>query len=351
MSTITKIQLPGSTTQYDIGVEWENIAGGSEKLQAEINRAIESMTGLDGKEDKANKVTSLSENSTDTEYPSAKLVYNQLSEKANKATTLSGYGITNAYTRTQVNNLNVSTFNNDAGYLTEHQQLPHIPSALSELINDSNFISSDTANSNYIKRIQVENDNLDIADDSNAIYTHILHGSFEGLVFFMGYQNYSADSLARVTQIRMSRTRGLEYRIGVVMGYRIYQWDCAAGASWHPYIATSEKGNLAFPNRYAWYTENREDRESLQITLNYQIDGDLVTVTAIAPLVSGFVTTHYSLPIAPAQSGGTIARYNNEFYAITIGELNNTSILSIENVNHNAAPIGSIKFSLTYKKA
>lgn len=44
--------------------------------------------------------------------------------KADKATTLAGYGITNAYTKTEVNNLiptvptNVSAFTNDAGYVT-----------------------------------------------------------------------------------------------------------------------------------------------------------------------------------------------------------------------------------------
>lgn len=46
------------------------------------------------------------------------------SSKADKATTLAGYGITNAYTKTEVNNLiptvptNVSAFTNDAGYIT-----------------------------------------------------------------------------------------------------------------------------------------------------------------------------------------------------------------------------------------
>jgi len=44
--------------------------------------------------------------------------------KADKATTLAGYGITNAYTKTEVNNLiptvptNISAFTNDAGYVT-----------------------------------------------------------------------------------------------------------------------------------------------------------------------------------------------------------------------------------------
>ena len=35
---------------------------------------------LDGKEDAINKVTSLSSSSTDTEYPSAKCVYDKLEE-------------------------------------------------------------------------------------------------------------------------------------------------------------------------------------------------------------------------------------------------------------------------------
>ena len=90
--------------------------------------------------------------------------------KADKATTLAGYGITDAYTKTQVDGMiptvptNVSAFTNDAGYLTSAPvtsvnsqtgavnltafdvgALPSstaIPSKTSDLTNDSGFITA-----------------------------------------------------------------------------------------------------------------------------------------------------------------------------------------------------------------
>lgn len=45
---------------------------------------------------------SITSSSTDTQLPTAKSVYTAVNAKANKSTTLSGYGITNAYTKTEV---------------------------------------------------------------------------------------------------------------------------------------------------------------------------------------------------------------------------------------------------------
>lgn len=58
---------------------------------------------ITGKEDLSNKVTTLSSSSTDTEYPSAKLVYTELDKKVSK---VSGKGLsTNDYTTTEKNKL------------------------------------------------------------------------------------------------------------------------------------------------------------------------------------------------------------------------------------------------------
>ena len=61
-------------------------------------------SNIAGKEDTANKVTAIASTSTDTEYPSAKAVWGLASTKADSSTTLAGYGITNAYTKTEVDN-------------------------------------------------------------------------------------------------------------------------------------------------------------------------------------------------------------------------------------------------------
>lgn len=105
-----------------------------------------------------------------TDYARADHVHPHDTSKADKATTLAGYGITNAYTKSQVDGMiptvptNVSAFTNDAGYLTSAPvtsvnsqtgavslnasdvgALPSstvIPSNTSDLTNDSGFITS-----------------------------------------------------------------------------------------------------------------------------------------------------------------------------------------------------------------
>lgn len=48
------------------------------------------------------KALSLSASSTDNQFPTAKCVYDAVKDKADSATTLSGYGITDAYTKTEI---------------------------------------------------------------------------------------------------------------------------------------------------------------------------------------------------------------------------------------------------------
>ena len=60
--------------------------GGTNKDSGSKKLATENYvtTSISGKENTSNKVTSLSSSSTDTQYPSAKLVYNQLALKQNQ---------------------------------------------------------------------------------------------------------------------------------------------------------------------------------------------------------------------------------------------------------------------------
>lgn len=53
----------------------------SSAVQTSLGKADTAVQDVSGKEDKSNKVTSIDENSTDTQYPSAKLLYDQLAEK------------------------------------------------------------------------------------------------------------------------------------------------------------------------------------------------------------------------------------------------------------------------------
>lgn len=73
-------------------------AGGDAQsgINTKINTALVNLKA--DKEDSSNKVTSLSSSSTDTQYPSAKLVYDQLNNKAptSHASTATTYGVSNA---------------------------------------------------------------------------------------------------------------------------------------------------------------------------------------------------------------------------------------------------------------
>ena len=78
---------------------------------------------------------------------------NALISKADKATTLAGYGITDAYTKAQVNSLiptvptKTSDLVNDSGFLTQHQDISgkadisDVPTKTSDLTNDSGFLT------------------------------------------------------------------------------------------------------------------------------------------------------------------------------------------------------------------
>ena len=66
----------GSTTKYPTVKAVEDYA-------QPIGNYLTSHQDITGKEDKSNKVTSISSSSTDTEYPSAKCVYDELETKIN----------------------------------------------------------------------------------------------------------------------------------------------------------------------------------------------------------------------------------------------------------------------------
>lgn len=71
----------------DIGDLWTSIQNKANSTHTHTKSQITdfpTIPDVSGKEDKSNKVTSLSSASTDTQYPSAKAVYNKLADKADK---------------------------------------------------------------------------------------------------------------------------------------------------------------------------------------------------------------------------------------------------------------------------
>lgn len=90
---ITSVTEKVTQLESTVGQHTTQIAGKADKAD------------LDAKEDVANKVqtagfdTAAVASDADTKYPSVKAVYDKLATKADKASTLSGYGIEDAYTK------------------------------------------------------------------------------------------------------------------------------------------------------------------------------------------------------------------------------------------------------------
>ena len=87
------------------------------------------------------------------------LVRKELETKAVQANTLAGYGITNAYTKTQIDDklknleielpTNVSYFVNDAKYVTEDTLSSKLPE---DIVSDSNYVHTDNNFTNTLKQ-------------------------------------------------------------------------------------------------------------------------------------------------------------------------------------------------------
>lgn len=116
-----KIEIIGA---YDANLSFNKLImlGGEKYDDTELKNEIT------GKEDKSNKVTSISETSTDTEYPSAKAVYDSIINKVDK---VSGKGLsTNDYTTTEKNKLaNAETKSNKVTSISKSSTDNQYPSA------------------------------------------------------------------------------------------------------------------------------------------------------------------------------------------------------------------------------
>ena len=109
---------------------------------------------ISGKENSSNKVTTVSSTSTDTQYPSAKAVYTGLSGKVDKVSgkTLSTNDYTNAEKSklaaiadgAQVNIIESIDVNGTVQTITDKNVSIAVPTKVSELSNDKNYLTSYT---------------------------------------------------------------------------------------------------------------------------------------------------------------------------------------------------------------
>ncbi|MGN1393993.1 MAG: hypothetical protein ACI4V7_08205 [Succinivibrionaceae bacterium] len=161
------------------------------------------------------------DNTSDLDKPISTAVQGVLDGKADKATTLSGYGITDAYTKEEIENTyaksvdiptKVSQLENDSGYLTEHQDISgkadtsYVNEELAkkqDVISDLETIREGA--SKGATALQTETDPIYTADKPNIALKSEIPTNVSSLTNDAGYQTASdvASAIASIPQFEM----------------------------------------------------------------------------------------------------------------------------------------------------
>ena len=122
---------------------------------------------ISGKEDSSNKVTSLSSSSTDTQYPSAKAVYDELEDKADASDV-----------PTKTSDLTNDGDGTDA-FLTQHQDISGKEDTSNKVTSTAGW-SSTTSDDKYPSEKLVK-DSLDAKANSSSLATVATSGDYDDL--------------------------------------------------------------------------------------------------------------------------------------------------------------------------
>lgn len=94
--------------------------------------------------------------------------------------------------------------------------------------------------SHYVRYESVSDDAIDTANDQRTVYIHNVGGGVRGLVFFVGYNNYTG--VTTVIQYRICKGGRVEYRTGTVKSPittpNTYTWDKTYSENWNPIGST-----------------------------------------------------------------------------------------------------------------
>lgn len=161
------------------------------------------------------------DNTSDLDKPISTAVQSALDSKADKATTLAGYGITDAYTKEEIENTyaksvdiptKVSQLENDSGYLTEHQDISgkaNVTYVNEELAKKQDVISDlETIREGASKgatALQTETDPIYTADKPNIALKSEIPTNVSSLTNDAGYQTASdvASAIASIPQFEI----------------------------------------------------------------------------------------------------------------------------------------------------
>lgn len=161
------------------------------------------------------------DNTSDLNKPISTAVQEALDSKADKATTLAGYGITDVYTKEEIENTyaksvdiptKLSQLENDSGYLTEHQDISgkadtsYVNEELAkkqDVISDLDVIRQGASKGATV--LQTETDPIYTADKPNIALKSEIPTNVSSLTNDAGYQTASdvASAIASIPQFEI----------------------------------------------------------------------------------------------------------------------------------------------------
>ena len=260
--------------------------------------------------------------------------HQDISGKADKATTLAGYGITNAYSKSEIDGVfmelapdtnpgSISILEdgqlfrcqgavalktgNSADYI-ELAKKSIVPTKTSDLQNDSGFVSDLTE---YMRLAHTTS-----PEDSGQFYLDRVGLSQNAVNLYLSLYNSESKRVAWYSDLP----------------------DISGKAD-------IESGTV--PSNHAWYTQ---EGDGYTMTGNYTIIGNMCFLRATAYLIQGWERVYYSLPVAATASASTIALHNDGTFTIATGTQSNISVLEIRQIGSQYMSTGgTISFTLVYK--
>lgn len=182
----------------------------------------------------------------------------------------------------------------------------------------------------------------DINDWSNGIYIGNLTENWRARYGVEGHYILIADGMQIMYIPEANR---VQFRERGYMG-RWESWsviDLCSYAVVHREVH-GESGNIG--ENYAWYTE---PSQGLSLTGIYTLTGDFCTINGTCPLIEGWETVYYSLPVNSVFSACCVARCGDDEFTVATNTLNNVSVIEIKKLGGGLLPSGTLNFTLTYR--
>lgn len=321
-----------------------------------------------------------------------------LGGKANSATSLSGYGITDAYTKTEVNNLTTGkvkfVYHNgvalaDCDNYTDWDTIYHlhIDGAYQILMNSS-------VNGGQYRFLR--NGNIYTREFINNAWTQWKHitalipdGTITGNMIDYGtitYDNMSDHYFRYFYGQNLDDINNIP--VGIYIGDVTSAWTSRYSVTGKYFLLSADSQLLFFPNNnlflwrsrgvggvwnnwddaqfvtavdvnsavcgeegtigtnYAWYTDSSQ---GYSMTGNYTLVGNYCVLHGTAPLISGWERVYYSLPVAAVKPSAVIALCGNNTYSVATGTQNSISVLEIKQIGSSSMSSGTVSFTLVYK--